>query len=263
MTQLLVRVTYGDWSADDKSWADFKPDQITGYTVSQADVPAVTVRDGQKDVTVNIAYTANDQITRIIYVDQDGNKVKTDTINGKTDQTVDTNFMVPSGWKIIDGKVPEKVHLTGTPTPDTTITIDHNETAVNHNSPVDPGAKTPTGRDIKDAHENDLNQTITRTINVTAPNGKTATTKQVAKLHRDAVIDDVTGDITYGKWTEDAWVDFQPGQIAGYTVSQAVVPAFTVKNGQKGQIVNINYVANKQAANVVYKDGDQVVKTIL
>ena len=255
-------VAYGDWSADDKSWADFKPDQITGYTVSQADVPAVTVRDGQKDVTVNIAYTANDQITRIIYVDQDGNKVKTDTINGKTDQTVDTNSMVPSGWKIIDGKVPEKVHLTGTPTPDTTITIDHNETAVNHNSPVDPGAKTPTGRDIKGAHENDLNQTITRTINVTAPNGKTATTKQVAKLHRDAVIDDVTGDVTYGKWTEDAWVDFQPGQIAGYTVSQAVVPAFTVKNGQKGQIVNINYVANKQAANVVYKDGDQVVKTI-
>ena len=225
-------------------------------------MPAVTVRDGQKDVTVNIAYTANDQITRIIYVDQDGNKVKTDTINGKTDQTVDTNSMVPSGWKIIDGKVPEKVHLTGIPTPDTTITIDHNETAVDHNSPVDPGAKMPTGRDIKGAHENDLNQTITRTINVTAPNGKTATTKQVAKLHRDAVIDDVTGDVTYGKWTEDAWVDFQPGQIAGYTVSQAVVPAFTVKNGQKGQIVNINYVANKQAANVVYKDGDQVVKTI-
>ncbi|MEE6639107.1 hypothetical protein PS376_06080 [Limosilactobacillus pontis] len=229
-------VTYGDWSADDKSWADFKPDQITGYTVSQADVPAVTVRDGQKDVTVNIAYTANDQITRIIYVDQDGNKVKTDTINGKTDQTVDTNSIVPSGWKIIDGKVPEKVHLTGIPTPDTTITIDHNETAVDYNSPVDPGAKTPTGRDIKGAHENDLNQTITRTINVTAPNGKTATTKQVAKLHRDAVIDDVTGDVTYGKWTEDAWVDFQPGQIAGYTVSQAVVPAFTVKNGQKAKL---------------------------
>ena len=104
---------------------------------------------------------------------------------------------------------------------------------------------------------------ITRTINVTKPDGQITTTTQVAKLHRDAIVDDVTGEVSYGDWTEDTWADFKPGQIAGYTISQADVPAVTVKDGQKAQIVSITYAANEQATHVVYKDGDRVVKNVL
>ncbi len=104
---------------------------------------------------------------------------------------------------------------------------------------------------------------ITRTINVTKPDGQITTTTQVAKLHRDAIVDDVTGEVSYGDWTEDTWADFKPGQIAGYTISQADLPAVTVKDGQKAQIVSITYAANEQATHVVYKDGDRVVKNVL
>ena len=105
---------------------------------------------------------------------------------------------------------------------------------------------------IDGAHESDLNQTITRTINVTTPDGQTTTTKQVAKIFRDATIDDVTGEVTYGSWSEDTWADFKPGQLAGYTASQADVPAVTVKDGQKDQTVNISYTANDQTTHINY-----------
>ena len=256
-------VTYGDWS--EGTWADFKPGQVAGYTASPADVPAVTVKDGQKDQTVNISYTANDQTTHINYVDKDGKTIKSDTVSGKTDQNVKTNSEVPAGWKIIDGQVPEMIHFTGEGTPDTTITIEHDTTSVDHTKPIKPGDKTPSGKEIKGAHESDLNQTITRTINVTTPDGQTTTTKQVAKIYRDATIDDVTGEVTYGSWSEDTWADFKPGQLAGYTASQADVPAVTVKDGQKDQTVNISYTANVGTVLIKYvdRDGNEIGQQVI
>ncbi|PUH32791.1 mucin-binding protein, partial [Limosilactobacillus reuteri] len=93
-------VIYGAWSTDSTHWATFTPDAIPGYTVKP--VPAVEVKNGQKNVTVNVAYIANDQSTHIIYQDAKGNTVRTDTVSGKTDQTVDTNSSLPTGWKIAE-----------------------------------------------------------------------------------------------------------------------------------------------------------------
>src|SRR5699024_2769943 len=107
------------------------------------------------------------------------------------------------------------------------------KTSVDHNHPVTPGAKTPSGKEINGAHKSDLNQTIMRTINVTTPDGQTTTTKQVAKIYRDATIDDDTGEVTYGSWYEDTWAVIKPGQLGGYTASEAHVRAVTVKDGQK------------------------------
>ena len=258
-------VTYGDWS--EGTWTDFKPGQVAGYTASPADVPAVTVKDGQKDQTVNISYAANDQTTHINYVDKDDHKktIKTDTVHGKTGQNVKTNSEVPAGWKIIDGQVPETIHFKGEGTPDTTITIEHDTTSVDHTKPIKPGDKTPSGKEIKGAHESDLNQTITRTINVTTPDGQTTTTKQVAKIYRDATIDDVTGEVTYGDWSEGTWTDFKPGQVAGYTASPADVPAVTVKDGQKDQTVDITYTANEGTVLIKYvdRDGNEIGQQVI
>ncbi|OUQ53362.1 mucin-binding protein, partial [Lactobacillus gallinarum] len=256
-------VTYGSWSED--TWADFKPGQIAGYTASPADVPVVTVKDGQQDQTVNISYTANDQTTHINYVDKDGKTIKSDTVSGKTDQNVKTNSEVPAGWKIIDGQVPETIHFTGAHTDDITIKIEHGTTSVDHTKPIKSGDKTPSGKEIKGAHESDLNQTITRTINVTTPDGQTTTTKQVAKIYRDATIDDVTGEVTYGDWSEGTWADFKPGQVAGYTASLADVPAVTVKDGQKDQTVNISYTANEGTVLIKYvdRDGNEIGQQVI
>nr|WP_243419817.1 hypothetical protein [Lactobacillus helveticus] len=46
-----------------------------------------------------------------------------------------------------------------------------------------------------------MNKTITRTINVTDPEGTTKKTDQTATVYRNAVVDEVTGEVTYGDWS--------------------------------------------------------------
>ena len=260
-------VTYGNWSSDAANWTDFTPAPIAGYTPSQSDVAAVTVQNGQKDVTVDITYTANNQTTHVVYVDGDGHTVKTDTVTGKTDQTVDTNSTVPTGWELTkDQVVPETITFTGDSTPDTKVTVQHHHSNVSHTDPVPGDGKTPTNKPINGAHDSDLNQTITRTINVKDPHtNKVATTKQVAKIFRDATVDDVTGEVTYSDWSEGTWADFTPGQVAGYTASPADVPAVTVDGETTDQTVNISYTANEGTVLIKYvdRDGNEIGQQVI
>ena len=257
-------VTYTDWTTDGTNWTDFKPAAIDGYTVSQADVPAVTVKDGQTGQTVDITYTAKDQTTHIIYVDGDDHPVKSYEISGKTDQTVDTNATIPTGWVLSHGQTPAPSTITfaGASTPDTKITVEHGTRHVDHTTPDQPGTKTPTGKAVTGTQASDLNQTITRTVNITEPGQKMATTTQTAKIYRDATVDEVTGEVTYGDWSTDAtdWTAVDVPSHAGYTthISNGTdsIPAVTVKDGQQSETIAVTYTANAQAGKIVYVDVD-------
>ena len=259
---------YTGWTLKDNTLEAVDAPAVPGYTPNVAHVDRVenpTADTKLTDVTIN--YTANSQTTHINYVDKDGEAVKSDTVSGKTDETVKTNSEVPAGWVLVKGQhdAPATITFTGAHTDDITIKIEHGKTSVDHNHPVNPGDKTPSGKEIKGAHDEDLNQTITRTINVTTPDGQTTTTKQVAKIFRDATIDDVTGEVTYGSWSEDTWADFKPGQLAGCTASQADVPAVTVKDGQKDQTVDITYTANEGTVLIKYvdRDGNEIGQQVI
>lgn len=113
-----------------------------------------------------------------------------------------------------------------------------------------------------DTNDNDLNKTVTRTINVTNPDGKTNTIKQVAHLHRSGTIDEVTQKPAYTPWTtDDNWAEYDTPQISGYTPSQAKVSATTVDGNTQDQTVNITYSADAQKASVTYVD-DKTGKTL-
>lgn len=257
-------VTYTDWTTDSINWTDFKPAAIDGYTVSQADVPAVTVTDGQKDQTVNITYTANDQTMHVKYVDGAGSVIADFPVAGKTDQTVATHAQMPAGWVLSHGQkdAPTQVTFTGAHTDDISVVIEHGKRNVTHDNPVQPGDKTPTNKEIKGAHEADLNQTITRTVNITEPGQKMATTTQTAKLYRDATVDEVTGDVTYGEWSTDTtnWTAVDVPAHAGYTMhlsnGASDIPAVTVMDGQKDVTIDVTYTANPQTGKIVYVDVD-------
>ena len=96
--------------------------------------------------------------------------------------------------------IPKTVTATPDGIPTVTVKIEHNTTPVPHTDPVPENGKTPTGKVINGAHKSDLNETITRTINVTTPDGQTKTITQDAHIYRNATYDDVTGEVTYGKW---------------------------------------------------------------
>ncbi|WP_290074914.1 mucin-binding protein, partial [Lactobacillus intestinalis] len=254
-------VTYGEWSTG--SWKEFSPAEIKGYTASEKVVPAVEVKNGQQDETIDITYAANEQSGIISYQDEAGNEISTTSLSGKTGETVTVTPEVPAGWELVPGQdIPKTVTATAEGIPTVVIKIEHGITKVDHNNPVLDGEKTVTGKVINGAHANDLNQTITRTINVTNPDGIKSTEVQTAKIYRDASYDNVTGEVTYGEWSTANWSEFTPEKIDGYTPSEAVVPAVEVKDGQKNVTVDITYTANKQSTNIIYQDNTgQVIKT--
>ncbi|WP_217961668.1 MBG domain-containing protein [Lactobacillus intestinalis] len=254
-------VTYGEWSTG--SWKEFSPAEIKGYTASEKVVPAVEVKNGQQDETIDITYAANEQSGIISYKDEAGNEISTTSLSGKTGETVTVTPEVPAGWELVPGQdIPKTVTATAEGIPTVVIKIEHGITKVDHNNPVLDGEKTVTGKVINGAHANDLNQTITRTINVTNPDGIKSTEVQTAKIYRDASYDNVTGEVTYGEWSTANWSEFTPEKIDGYTPSEAVVPAVEVKDGQKNVTVDITYTANKQSTNIIYQDNTgQVIKT--
>lgn len=237
------KITYGQWNTSSFEEVDVPP--IAGYTPSQDKVDSVASVDvNYRDPNIVVNYIPNAQTGKISYVDEDGHEVGKTDLSGKTDEDISINPVAPKGWKISAGQnIPtsEKAKADGIPT--VTVKVEHNKTKVPHDQPKKPGDKTPTGKDIDGAHEKDLNQTITRTINVTDQKGKTTTTTQVAKIYRDAEVDDVTGEVTYGAWSKDDqnWSEFDVPTIPGYTPSKVKVEKHTVENGDQDQTINITY----------------------
>ncbi|MDM8267327.1 YSIRK-type signal peptide-containing protein, partial [Limosilactobacillus pontis] len=71
------------------------------------------------DHAYELIYEPEDQSANIVYVDKDGNKVvKTDTVHGKTDETVNVTPSVPDHYKLVPGQnIPSEVTLKDKNTP--------------------------------------------------------------------------------------------------------------------------------------------------
>jgi LPXTG-motif cell wall-anchored protein len=267
------QITYKDWNTG--NWEEYDTPQISGYTPSQAKVSATTVDGNTQDQTVTITYVANAQKAGIKYIDDVTKEtLSTDTDNGKgkfgqpitfrTDpantikdyedqgyKLVSNNFKTTDTYQADNNKNQFEVHfIHGT----TDVTPDKPKTP----SDIIPGTTKhyPSGVD-----KDDLNKTVTRTINVISPDGKTTTIKQPVTLQRSATVDDVTGQITYKDWNTGNWEEYDTPQISGYTPSQAKVSATTVDGNTQDQTVTITYVANAQKASVTYVD-DKTGKTL-
>lgn len=279
-------VIYGGWSQDDTNWKAVTPDTIPGYTVhidqdghSVNDIPSVVVNDGQQSETITVTYTANDSTVKVIY--QDGQELAgQQDLKGKTNQPLsddESQIKVPDGYELdtndqsvldyIAGHYKNgDVLLTKFPAEENgritevVVPVKHKLIKVTPDQPLPTDKTTDTNKPVNGAHQADLNQDITRTIKVTTPDGKTTSEIQTAHLTRTATYDDVTGDVTYGDWSQDAstWKDFTPDKVAGYTPSQPDVPAVLVKDGQKSETINITYTANDSTVTVVYRNGQEL-----
>ena len=226
-----------------------KVPSIPGYTTM---VNGETVSDKTKpfwpaDLSKNttITYVADEQSTTAKFVDDDNKGAQvgdTVTLNGKTDQTINTGLEVPVHYELAkDQTIPATY----------TFKANGNEPIVIHLVHAKKA----------DQNDNNLNKIVTRTINVTNPDGKTNTIKQVAHLRRSGTIDEVTQKATYTPWSTDNWAEYDTPQISGYTPSQAKVSATTVDGNTQDQTVNITYSANAQKATINYID-DTTGKTI-
>ena len=226
-----------------------KVPSIPGYTTM---VNGETVSDKTKpfwpaDLSKNttITYVADEQSTTAKFVDDDNKGAQvgdTVTLNGKTDQTINTGLEVPVHYELAkDQTIPATY----------TFKANGNEPIVIHLVHAKKA----------DQNDNNLNKIVTRTINVTNPDGKTNTIKQVAHLRRSGTIDEVTQKATYTPWSTDNWAEYDTPQISGYTPSPAKVLATKVDGNTQNQTVTITYSADDQKASVTYVD-DKTGKTL-
>ena len=231
-------VSYGDWSDGGKFQFDsVKIPSVPGYTPSGS-APAMTVTpDSAPDQTLTVTYKANGQSVTINYTDDSGKVIGTQTIPGKTGDTVKINYQLPDHWvKSGNMALPDSVVLNADPKQNTPITV-----KVGHKL------------DKKD----DDTRTITRTVEITTPDGKTSTQKQDATFTRATNYDEVLGHDVYGAW------DAQTKQLAAINVpdikgyaKSSDVPAQNVTPDTPSFTLKVTYKAIGQTVTINYKDAD-------
>lgn len=231
-------VSYGDWSDGGKFQFDsVKIPTVPGYTPSGS-APAMTVTpDSAPDQTLTVTYKANGQSVTINYTDDSGKVIGTQTIPGKTGDTVKINYQLPDHWvKSGDDALPDSVVLNADPKQNTPITV-----KVGHKL---------------DAKADD-SRTVTRTVEITTPDGKTSTQTQDATFTRSDNYDEVLGHDVYGAW------DAQTKQLAAINVpdikgyaKSSDVPAQNVTPDTPSFTLKVTYKAIGQTVTINYKDAD-------
>ena len=253
----LGKDAHPSWTTGE--WSSYDVPTIPGYTASQSNVAKETVTGATKDQTVNISYTANPQTATVVYQTEDGTPVHTTTVNGHTGQTVKVSNEVPVGWHVVNGTLPSEITFGPNGTPKTVVTIAHSHATVTPDAPKtisdklpDNPAKTyPAG-----VSETDLNNTVTRTIKVTTPDGQVKTVVKTAHLTRTADVDEVTGEVTYSDWTTGYWSDYTAPSVPGYTANYPYIAGQLVDGETTDQTIEITYTANDGTQTIVYQDED-------
>ena len=249
-------VSYDPWTidgkqADSKTFAAVTSPAVEGYTPNHQQINEFTVTPDSKDIVKTVVYVGDPQEAQAIFYDETTGKEISNTrelATGKTDETIsftkDPNEVVKElekqGYVFDKDNANNKVFAAST-------TYDKNSevhqyfkyyftNATTTVTPDNPGKNYPSG-----VAKDDLNKTVTRTINITTPDGKTQTITQKAEFTRSATVDEVTGEVTYGPWSKNVVLkSVDVPNIPGY-VPSASVPEITVTPNDQDMTINITY----------------------
>ena len=250
-------VTYGDWTPA-QDLAEVKSPVIAKHTVDKATVATVQVTNASEDINEVVTYTpVQKATTTFIYQDKDGNVkqvegnepisetgtngeklTKAEEVANKIKEAQNKGYEVVSNTYPTDGVFDKDVNTDQ----EFTVTLKERVVPVTPDqpktpgTPVDPnnpdGPKYPAGLE-----EKDLNKTVTRTITyvyedgtpVLNEDGTPKTVTQEAKFTREAKVNLVTGEVTYGDWSEAKdLAEVKSPVVKGYLADKATVPTTKV-----------------------------------
>ncbi len=242
-------VSFGDWQAVGSAlMAAYRVPEAAGYRPSVSGIGEQEATAGDADEIIVINYVANQQTIHVKYEDEHGQVISMDSISGQTDQTVPITIKVPAGWKLTaEQVVPDNVTFTAT-TSDIVFQVVHATVTVLPNDPKTTKEMLP---DNPDRHYPsgvafaDLNKTITRTIIFKLPDGRIKTIKQKVQFTRSAVVDEVTGQITYHDWQvldDDKLASVAVPVLEGYTATMQVIPSLHVTVDMHDLTVEVEYI---------------------
>lgn len=242
-------VGFGDWQAVGSTlMVAYRVPKAAGYRPSVSGIGEQTATASDADEIIVINYVANQQTIHVKYEDEHGQVISMDSISGQTDQTVPITIKVPAGWQLTaDQVVPDQVKF-GAVTPDIVLQVAHATVTVLPNDPKTTKELLP---DNPDRHYPsgvafaDLNKTITRTIIFKLPDGRIKTIKQKVQFTRSAVVDEVTGQITYHDWQvldDDKLASVAVPVLEGYTATMQVIPSLHVTVDMHDLTVEVEYI---------------------
>ena len=250
-------VAYGDWS-DAQDLAEVKSSEIAKHTVDKATVPTVKVTNASENINEVVTYTpVQKAITTFIYQDKDGNVKQvegnesiseTGTNGGKLTKAEEIAAKIKDaqnkGYELVSNTYPTDGVFDKDVDTDQEYTVTLKERVVpvtpdqpkTPGTPVDPnnpeGPKYPVGLE-----EKDLNKTVTRTITYVYEDGTPVLNEdktpkvvtQEAKFTREAKVNLVTGEVTYGDWTPAQDLpEVKSPVVKGYLADKVIVPTTKV-----------------------------------
>lgn len=242
-------IGFGDWQAVGSTlMTAYRVPKAAGYRPSVSGIGEQTATAGDADETIVISYAASQQTIHVKYEDEHGQVISMDSISGQTDQTVPITIKVPAGWQLTaDQVVPDHVKF-GAVTPDIVLQVAHATVTVLPNNPKTTEELLP---DNPDRHYPsgvafaDLSKTITRSIIFKLPDGHIKTIKQKVQFTRSAVVDEVTGQITYHDWQvldDDKLASVAVPVLEGYTATMQVIPSLHVTVDMHDLTVEVEYI---------------------
>ena len=255
-------VTYGDWTPA-QDLAEVPSPVIAKHTVDKATVATVQVTNSSENINEVVTYTpVQKATTTFVYQDKDGNVkqvegnepisetgtngeklTKAEEIAAKIKDAQNKGYELVSNTYPTDGVFDKDVNTDQ----EYTVTLKERVVPVTPDqpktpgTPVDPnnpeGPKYPAGLE-----EKDLNKTVTRTITyvyedgtpVLGDNDTPRTETQQVKFTRNAKVNLVTGEVTYGDWTPaQDLAEVKSPRVKGYLADKATVAKVTVDNTSK------------------------------
>ena len=228
--------------------------QKEGYIASVEKVPVQATTATDEDYEYVVKYTAI-QKAKTTFVDEKGNAIpgvaeiteqggsetpltKEDEVKAKIKELENKGYELvsntyPEGGKFDTDKDTDQEFKVTLKQKEVTVTPDQPKTP---GTPVDPnnpdGPKYPAGLE-----EKDLNKTVTRTITyvyedgtpVLNEDGTPKTVTQEAKFTREAKVNLVTGEVTYGDWTPaQDLAEVKSPVVKGYLADKASVAVVNV-----------------------------------
>ena len=235
-------------------------DPTKGYVIP--DIP----NDPTQSTPIN--YVKDTQKAKTTFVDEKGNPIpgvaeiteqggsetpltKEDEVKAKIKELENKGYELvsntyPEGGKFDKDKDTDQEFKVTLKAKEVTVTPDQPKTP---GTPVDPnnpdGPKYPAGLE-----EKDLNKTVTRTITyvyedgtpVLNEDGTPKTVTQEAKFTREAKVNLVTGEVTYGNWTpEQDLAEVKSPVVKGYLADKASVPTTKVTADSKDATEVVTY----------------------
>ncbi|WP_438361350.1 mucin-binding protein, partial [Lactobacillus hominis] len=267
--------THSDWKcvSGDNRWDKFNVDPVDGYQ-SYVDgklnnvIEEKDVNVDSKDETVYVSYLDEKYADiKISYQTGDGKTVKDlDKIDLHKDQVFPKDVLE----SIIKKNIPDGYEITGVKDLDDVVADTANK-SVNIIAIIKKSKKVITPNDVADPEKEGLVKRITRTINITLPNGETKQKIQTVSYQRNRIEED--GKVSYTGWEltgpDKGWAKYNIDQISGYQSYvdgklDNVVEEKDVNCDAKDEVVNVTYITEKYAdIKISYETSDgKVVKTL-